>query len=282
MRAKSSKFILAAAALMGSVSAFAAVLTVTPGASTVSGATAAGGPSVTPVTTWTGSDYSTSGSTTLTTTEKDVVIAPTATAAGLAYVYEVSTVTHTVTDHVYSYDWFSWSQSLTANGPGTEYLTFAGTVTASADTVAYLSVSSFGSYTPISSPPFGESVPALPSFFVRFGAGAWTPLSAASYTTPETADFYALTQTWLDLSAGVPVSFEVAVLAGANVDLEHVQVGIDSGDYDQHDVTSVTGSTSTRTLVGAELLAPVPEPETYALFAAGLLFVGLRLRNLRG
>lgn len=34
--------------------------------------------------------------------------------------------------------------------------------------------------------------------------------------------------------------------------------------------------------MGAELLAPVPEPETYALFAAGLLFVGLRLRNLRG
>ena len=281
MHAKYSKFIVAAAALVGSVSAFAAVLTVTPGASTVSGATAAGAPSVTPVTTWTGADYSTSASTTATATEKDVVIAPTATTAGLAYVYEVSTVTHTVTDHVYSYDWFSWSQSLTANGPGAEYLTFAGTVTASADTMAYLSVSSYGSYTPLSVPPFGETVPALPSFFVRLGGGAWTPLSAASYATPETSDFYGLAQTWMELAAGVPISFEVAVLAGANVDLEQVQVDLSSGDYDQHDVTSVTGSSTTRTLVGAELLAPVPEPETYALFGAGLLFVGLRLRNLR-
>lgn len=33
--------------------------------------------------------------------------------------------------------------------------------------------------------------------------------------------------------------------------------------------------------VGARLPAPVPEPETYALILAGLLFVGLRMRAQR-
>ncbi|MDR7333312.1 hypothetical protein [Roseateles asaccharophilus] len=94
MRAKYSKFILAAAALVGSVSAFAAVPPVKPEASTVSEATAAGAPTVSPVTTWTGSGYITPGSSTLTSAEKDVVIAPTVTtpetyalfAAGLLFV----------------------------------------------------------------------------------------------------------------------------------------------------------------------------------------------------
>jgi hypothetical protein len=56
-------------------------------------------------------------------------------------------------------------------------------------------------------------------------------------------------------------------------------VNLRSTDYNlREQVVSVTTAT-TETLVGAQLLAPVPEPETYALFAAGLLFVVMRLRN---
>lgn len=33
--------------------------------------------------------------------------------------------------------------------------------------------------------------------------------------------------------------------------------------------------------VDAEMLTPAPEPETYALILAGLLFVGLRMRDQR-
>lgn len=272
---------LAAAALLGAAAgASAAVVTVTPGTPAFNGVSAAG-TATTSSTTNTFVTNSTYASTTTTTTEKDVVIAPTATSAGQAYVYEVTTVNTKRTDTVGSLDGFSWSQNLTGNTPGNEFVTFSGTLNATQAINAQLSLSSGGTYTPDTS-PFGSSVPTLPSFYVRWGGSTtWSLLGASSNTDALTSSFSSGAYTSTGLDAGTPKSFEVAVFAGSNVNLSSFNLYVSSSLYGVHNEVIDLAPTVTRTLVGAELLAPVPEPETYALFAAGLLFVVSRLRNQR-
>lgn len=271
---------LAAAALLGATAASAAVVTVTPGTPAFNGVSAAGA-ATTSSTTNNVVTNSTYASTTTTKTEKDVVIAPTATSAGQAYVYEVTTVSTKRTDTVGSLDGFSWSQNLTGNTLGNEFVTFSGTLNATQAINAQLSLSSGGTYTPDAS-PFGSSVPTLPSFYVRWGGSTtWSLLGASSNTDALTSSFYSGAYTSTSLDAGTPKSFEVAVFAGSNVNLSSFNLYVSSSLYGTHNEVVDLAPTVTRTLVGAELLAPVPEPETYALFAAGLLFVVSRLRNQR-
>ena len=154
-------------------------------------------------------------------------------------------------------------------------------MTATESLSATLNVYSSGSYTPVAS-PFGASVPALPSYYFRLaGASAWTLLGSSSGTVAGSSNLYGGESTAVTLELGAPMTFEVAVFAGSNVDLSNVSVSLVSEYYDQHEVINDLGGTSTKVLIGAELLAPIPEPETYALILAGLLFVGLRTRAQR-
>ena len=160
MRANFAFSTLTATALLGAASASATVLTVTPSTTTLSGVTADGSPAVTPSMTSTGVLYSDYGSTSATTFETAVVTAPTTTASGLAYLYEITTVSQTRTDTVVSADYFYWDQALKGNTAGSEYLIFSGSLGATAATTASLYVYSAGDYTGVAS-PFGTSVPAL-------------------------------------------------------------------------------------------------------------------------
>jgi len=281
MRANFVLSALTATALWSAAAASATVLTVTPGTTTFSGVSADGPPNTAPATTFTNilsSDYT---STTTTGIEKVVQTAPTPTTSGLAYVYEVTTVNQKRTDTVASADYFYWNQALNGNTPGNEFLTFSATVTATESLSASLSIYSSGSYTPVVS-PFGTSVPALPSYYFRLaGASDWTLLGASIGTVAGGSNLFGGESTAVVLELGAPLTFEVAVFAGSNVDLSRVSVSLVSKYYDQHEVINDLGGTTTKVLVGAELLAPVPEPETYALILAGLLFVGLRTRAQR-
>lgn len=272
---------LAAAALLGTaVGASAAVITVTPGTPTFNGVAAAGTATTSSTTNnvVTNSAYA---STTTTKTEKDVVIAPTATSAGQAYVYEVTTVNTKRTDTIGSLDGFSWSQNLNGNTAGNEVVTFSGSLTATQAINAQLSFFSAGTYTPDTS-PFGSSVPTLPSFYVRWGGSTtWSLLSASSSTDALTSNFYSSAYTSTSLDTGAAKTFEVAVFGGSSINLGSFNVYVSSSLYGVHTEVVDLAPSVTRALVGAELLAPVPEPETYALLAAGLLFVVLRLRNQR-
>lgn len=271
---------LTAASLLAAAGASAAVVTTTPGTPTFNGVTAAGNATTSSATN-TIVTNTTYASTSTTTTEKDVVTAPTATSAGQAYVYDVTTVNTKRTDTLGSFDAFSWSQNLNGNTAGNEFVTFSATLNSTQAINAQLSLSSFGSYTALTS-PFGTSVPALPSFYVRAGGStAWTLLGTNSSTSTDSNNFSSSAYWSLGLDAGTPKTFEVAVLAGANVDLSGFTVNVTSSLYGINTQVTDLAPTVTRTLVGAELLAPVPEPETYALFAAGLLFVVSRLRNQR-
>ncbi|MFG6486723.1 PEP-CTERM sorting domain-containing protein [Roseateles sp. BYS78W] len=279
MRANFAFSTLTATALIWAASASAAVLTATPATPTLSGVAAAAAPAVTPPVTTTATLDNSYGSTSTTHIEKDVQVAPTATSSGLAYVYEVTTVTQTRTDTLASQDYYSWNQALTGNTAGTEFLTLSVTLTPSQSLGAMLSLYSTGSYAAVAS-PFGSSVPALPSYYFRLaGASAWTLLGSTNTTNAATGSFYGGESAQLALTAGVATSFEVAVLAGSNVDLSDVGLNLWSDYYDTHKVAVDLGTSTTKALVGAELLAPVPEPQTYALILAGLLFVGLRLRS---
>jgi len=271
---------LTAAVLLNAAAASATVLTVTPAAPVLGGVSAAGAPDVAPAATFTNILSTNFGSTSTTVTEKVVQTAPTTTSSGLAYVYDVTTVNNTRTDTLGSADFFYWSQALTGNTPGNEFLTFSATVTGTSPLSATLSIYSSGSYTPVAS-PFGTSVPALPSYYFRLaGTSAWTLLGSSSGTSAESST-YGGESAAVALNVTASTSFEVAVFAGSNVDLSNVSVSLVSAYYDVHDLTTPLGSTVTKTLVGAELLAPVPEPETYALILAGLLFVSLRVRAER-
>jgi hypothetical protein len=272
---------LAAAAQLAATGAAAAVVTTTPGTPTFNGVTAAGS-ATTSAATNTFVTNTTYASTTTTKTEKDVVTAPTATSAGQAYVYEVTTVNTQRTDTLGSFDAFTWSQNLGNNTAGNEFVTFSATLNATQAINAQLSFSSFGSYTALTS-PFGSSVPALPSFYVRLAGDntAWTLVGANNSTSTGSNSFSSSAYWSLGLDAGTPKTFEVAVLAGPNVDLGGFTVNVTSSLYGIHTQVTDLAPNVTRTLVGAELLAPVPEPETYALLAAGLLFVVSRLRNQR-
>ncbi len=277
--------LLATAALLSAGSA-AAVAAATPNVVVTPGTVTSGGvtldaetlqpSSVEHYTYW----YNDVSNSTVTKDATKVVIAPTPTSAGLAELYKVSTVTTTVTNHLASYDQFRWSQSMTGTAAANEYVTFSGTINATTDTTGWFSLYAYGSYTAQPSPLFGTATPALPSFYFRtVGSTTWTALSSENTINPEKAAFSSYAYHWVDLAAGTPLSFEVATLAGSAVDLSEFTVNLRSTDYNlREQVVSVTTAT-TETLVGAQLLAPVPEPETYALFAAGLLFVVMRLRN---
>lgn len=272
--------ITATAALLAGAQASAAVLTMTAGTPSLTGVSASGTATSSSATygVYINSDYATTTSTKI---EKDVVTAPTATTAGQAYVYEVTTVATKRTDTLAWQDQLSWTQSLTGNTLGNEYVTFSATLNATQDLTASVFVQSTGSFQAQTS-PFGSSVPALPSFYVRSGGSStWTPLSGSSETNTADSTFFSAGYGTLDLTKNVSKSFEVAVFAGSNVDLKQFSVNLSSGAYGEHTTIIDLPPLVTRTLVGAELLAPVPEPETYALLAAGLLFVALRLRNQR-
>jgi len=281
MRANFVLSTLTATALIwaASASASATVLTATAAPPALSGVAASGPPDVTPAATFDATLGSSYGSTSTTTFESVVQVAPTATSSGLAYVYEVTSVTQTRTDTLASMDSFSWNQALTGNTTGNEFLTLSVTLTSTQALDATLSLYGIGTYTAVAS-PFGTSVPALPSYYYRLaGASTWTLLGSSNFTTPGTASFTGGETTQLSLGAGVATTFEIGVFAGSNVDLSDVGLNLWTDYYGTHSETVDTGTTTTKALVGAELLAPVPEPQTYALILAGLLFVGLRMRG---
>ncbi|MFG6467240.1 PEP-CTERM sorting domain-containing protein [Pelomonas baiyunensis] len=211
---------------------------------------------------------------------KRVVVAPTATTAGLAQWVEVSTTTTTTTDHFATYDQFSLKQSLTGNTANPEFITFSATVTASQFQSGWLSLNTSGSYVPISS-PFGNAVPALPSFFLRTaGSGTWTALQTNQSVDTPSSTFWSSAWQSLSLAAG-STTIEVATWADSAVNLSSFSLSLESGNYNARDVVQNVSSVTTETIKSSELLAPIPEPETYALFAAGLMFVVLRARAQR-
>jgi hypothetical protein len=276
-----SACIAALLAATGWTATQAATLTTTFATPSTSGVSVAGTPSIST------STYEWTNTTAINTvvshsTIKEVAIAPTATTAGLAYVYDVATTTRTLEQITYKEDYVGWNATLDGNTSGNEYLTLSGSFSSSLGTSLSLYLGAMGSYTGASS-PFGSATPALPSYFLSLDGGAsWTSLDSYNSSSPtngSTGSFAGSGATTLTLSAGTPLSFMVAIFAGSGVDLASVSLSAYTQPYDTatQTVSEVLGTS--KTMVAAELLSPIPEPDSYALMLAGLMAVGLRLRH---
>lgn len=214
-----------------------------------------------------------------TVTEERVQIAPTATEPGLAYVYEVNTVTTTRSGFDYYGDFSSRTLSVDTNAPGAKFLTWAGTLRSGPDALApmdvELSFSAAGTYIG-GTGPFGATVPALVSFYFRASsADAWTALPF----TFEAQDgrFSSVTGTassgpfLIDLFLDTAVDFEFGLWASADVSLSTVGLNSIGDGYGGGPLAPEITVSSYETLVGAKVLSPVPEPGTWAMMLAGAL-----------
>lgn len=229
---------------------------------------------------YTNTYYSTDNYHVETTHSSTVITAPTNTTAGLAYDYE--TVTQKYTEYAetrkYSYG------DLRAVTDGTQYtggksVVFEGSVSSTIATTITLDLSVYGKYL-ASSSPFGVSTPALPTLY--FGSSLAT-LGAAPLTygnsNAAALDYGLATSYVLSIAAGQTINFAAAVFAPADVSISEFRLYLESAAYDyQTTSTSQTGYTHT-SLIGAHILSPTPEPETYAMLLTGIGLIALRRRR---
>lgn len=267
---------LAAALLASGLAASAQATQITVGTATVSlsGASTVGELLTTGATTFTYSDSWTNASTVAYSTEKVVQVAPTTTDSGLAYVYDVTTTTPSTTQYSYHYDEYTANTTFqTTAAATTAILSFTVTNTSASAISLGLGVFTWGTYSAAQSSFGALATPTMPSLYVNTGSG-WSNVTSTT-SLQGGSSFNTSGYVSYVLAANGSVTFTVAVDdTNALVDPTNLYVDLNTGAYDIT-YTTVTGkSTSTRTLVAAELLAPVPEPQTFALMSAGLLMLG--------
>lgn len=217
---------------------------------------------------------------TVTTLSQLVAIAPTATAPGLAYDYSTDTTTYNANKKTWKYD----EVAISANSDQSKFgggktLMLEGTVTSTIDTTISFNIFAGGNYIPSNS-PFGPSTPTLPSLFFGSSFATLNTVSHATAVNNTSNHEYGLNsgRFVLNISAGQTLSFAAAVYAPQDVSLGLLYLDMRSGNYDVVETSNVITSAHTQ-MIGAHVLAPVPEPETYAMLLAGLAVVGFARRK---
>jgi hypothetical protein len=198
-------------------------------------------------------------------------------------------------DHISSYDLYYFVEkaesgyvTMTAsdaqpiNFSGGKYLQVTGHLNATQDTDVNFNVHANGSYLPTTT-PVGPGVPALPTFYLSVNGTSitspFTDISTDPGDTPSSYSLFAQTSS-VSLLANTPFSFTAMLYAGDNVSLHDFDLQFSTSYYGL--TTAVTPqSNTTSELVGAHLLAPVPEPETYAMLLGGLALLGCLCRRQR-
>lgn len=260
------------------------ILSVSPvvtDSSNLGGATTTTGPTVTTNTYAPGYqyNYSTSTVTDLTT---EIVTAPTTTTAGLANHFSTVTTTNTWDTHTSKYDDLSvYVDSSGTNQVGNKWISLTGTVQSTIDTTLTFYLTADGSFTATSG-PFGSSIaPLLASFY--FGESTPTALSASTVTNLETSSYYTYSSSYetasFSLLAGVAQSFVAYVYAPTDVSISDFNLyAYTHPDYDLV-ITPHSQVEVDKTWVSSSILAPIPEPETYAMMLVGLGLVGFMARR---
>ncbi|MEK8049689.1 PEP-CTERM sorting domain-containing protein [Ideonella sp. DXS22W] len=207
-------------------------------------------------------------------TETVVQVAPTTTSSGLAYVYDVTTSTPSITQYSTLYDAYAANLTFkTTADATTATLSFTVTNSTSSDVSLYLQIATWGSYLAATGSFGALATPTMPSLYLNT-TGTWSNVTSNT-SLSDGAHFQTNGYASYTLAANGSLTFTVAVDdTSALVDPTNLWVSLTTQTYG-HTYTVVPGlSTTTRTLVGAELLAAVPEPQTYALMGAGLLMLG--------
>jgi hypothetical protein len=245
------------------------------------GATTTTGPTVTTGTYVSPYNYN-YNSTNITDLTTEVVTAPTTTTAGLANHFSTITTTATWDKHTSKNDYLSID--VTSNGinqAGDKWISLTGSVQSTINTTVSFYLNAQGSFTATSG-PFGSSIaPLLASFY--FGESAPTALSASTTTSLESSSYYTYSSSYstasFNLLAGVAQSFVAYVYAPTDVSISNF--GLDAGtlDYDLLITPQTQIYVGPKTWVSSSILAPIPEPETYAMMLAGLGLVGVAARR---
>ncbi|MEK8045666.1 PEP-CTERM sorting domain-containing protein [Ideonella margarita] len=164
---------------------------------------------------------------------------------------------------------------------GTVAVSYSGTLSFSAGSSpvsAYsqlVSLSLVGTYLPGFSPvPGTQVVPGLPSLYVSMNGGNYQQLNVSNETYSDSTLFVTRSSLFVPLETG-SASFQLLAVGGAGLKLD--SIGLTTSLFETSGTSVVTSSR----LISESIKAPVPEPETYAMFLAGLAALGvLRRRKL--
>lgn len=229
---------------------------------------------------WNHLNYTTTVTPAFTTEE---VTAPTTTSAGLAYNYQTDTTVNSWNLQTWKYDTLSVGvASDGTNQSGGKWIELTGSVQSSVDTTLSFNLSASGNFTAINT-PFGSAAPLLASFY--FGNSQPSSLSSSTNTSIESLSYYAYSSSYstasFNLLAGISQDFVAYVYAPTDVSVNNFSLYARTSDYDLVNTPQSQTYVGPKTLIGASVLAPVPEPETYAMFLAGLGLVGAVTRRNR-
>ena len=213
----------------------------------------------------------------------EVFTAPTETTSGLQYNYRTPTTTTTFDVNTYNYDTLGLGVTSTGtNKSGDKYITLSGSVLSSIDTTLSFELSAFGDFS-FTQTIFGATVPQLASFYFGDELADVSILPSTTETDLATTSYDAYsvlfnTSTY-NLLAGVEQTFYAVVFAQNNVSVNSFQLEATTGNYNFTTTPNITNVVGERVLLGATTLAPIPEPETYAMLVAGLGFIGAASRR---
>jgi len=233
---------------------------------------------------WNHLNYTTTVTPAFTTEE---VTAPTTTTAGLAYNYQTDTTVNSWNLQTWKYDTLSIGvASDGTNQSGGKWIELTGSVQSSIDTALSFTLSASGNFTAINT-PLGSAAPLLASFY--FGnsqpSSLSSSLSSSTNTSIESLSYYAYSTSYstasFNLLAGVSQEFVAYVYAPTDVSVSNFGLYARTSDYDLVNTPKSQTYVGPKTLISASVLAPVPEPETYAMMLAGLGLVGAVTRRNR-
>jgi hypothetical protein len=213
----------------------------------------------------------------------EVVTAPTTTTAGLALNYQTDTTTSTWDRHTWNYDYLSIGvASNGTNQTGGKWVSLTGSVQSSIDTVLSFNLYASGDFTSIET-PLGSAAPLLASFYFGDSQPSLSSLSSTTSANLELFSYYSYTSTYstasFNLLAGVSQNFVAYVYAPTDVSVSSFNLYANTSDYNLVSTPQTQTYTGPTVLIGATVLAPVPEPETYAMMLAGLGLIGWRARR---
>jgi hypothetical protein len=225
------------------------------------------------------SDYNQWNDASVTTigSHSEVITVPTTTVAGLAYDYRDVTTSYNSHLTTWKYDYLSvYTVADAGQYSGGKTVLVEGDITSQVNTTLSLTLHTQGDFQ-TSSSPFGPAIPALPTFYISTGGSAFSPASYGSSSVDMTALYYSADTAGysITIAAGETIHFKGGVYAGNDVSIESVLLAFRTTPYDVQ-TSSATHSSTISTLVGAHVLPPVPEPETYAMLIAGLGMLALR------
>lgn len=209
----------------------------------------------------------------------EVSTAPTTTTGGVESMFKVTTSTKEFQNYRWIYDTATISTaSQSGQLSGGKWISISGSITSSIDHSISPSLSAYGSFTPVNT-PFGEAAPALASLY--FGSSMTSLMPTLMYSSSGGTGYSVSANGGLvNFVSGQPQSFVALAYAAEGVSLDSLQVSW--SEYLREPLGSTYQEIDTkREWSSSRPLAPIPEPETYALALAGLGVVGWMARRRR-